>query len=88
MAKKKEEKKEQTFVLTSTKHTKVNFKSLDKKLMTAIIAGKDFWMTTTSQIQIKQETAPIPMNDGIDIVVSLHNPSETKKPTKKNKNGK
>lgn len=83
---KKTPKEEQSFVLTSKKNTKVNFKGVDKKIIDAIVAGKDFWITTISQIQIKQEKEPVPVNDGIDIQVSLIDPSEIKnKPTKKKK---
>lgn len=79
------QKKEQSFVLTSTKHTKVNFKEVDKTIINAIIAGKDFWITTTSQIQIKQKNKPIPIDDGIDIQVSLLSPAEIKNKTAKKK---
>lgn len=82
---KKAPKGEQSFVLTSTKHTKVNFKEVDKKIIDVIVAGKDFWITTTSQIQIKQENEPVPVNDGIDISVSLLNPAEIKKENKPKK---
>lgn len=80
-------KEPQTFILSSVRHTKVNFKSLDKKILDAIIAGKDFWITSKSQVQIKQENEPVPVNDAIELFVSLKQPVK-EKPIKQSKKKK
>lgn len=72
------EKKEQSFVLTSTRHTHVSFKTVPLKLRLKALIGGNIWVTTIAQIQIKQETEPIPVTDGIEIFINAKKPQNEK----------
>lgn len=69
---------EQAFVLTSTKHTLISFKDVPFKTKLKILFGGNVWITTKSQIQIKQDTEPVPVNDGIELFINTNNPKDGK----------
>ena len=69
---------EQSFVLTSTKHTLISFKDVPLKTKLKILFGGNVWITTKSQIQIKQDAEPVPVNDGIELFINTNKPQDGK----------
>lgn len=69
-----ETEKPQTFILTSTRHTKVSFKKVPLKQRLKILIGGNIWITTKAQVQIKQDMEPIPVNDGIELFINSNEP--------------
>lgn len=67
-----EETKEPGFVLTSTRTTPVSFKKIPLKTRFNILFGGIVNITTKCQIAVKQETEPIPVNDGIEIFINTN----------------
>lgn len=66
----KEQTKETGFTITSTKTTPVSFKKIPLGVRFKILFGGIINITTKCQIAVKQETEPIPVNDGIEIFIN------------------
>lgn len=67
---------EKGFTLTSIKHTRTSFKDVPFKLRLKILLGGEVWITTKAEIAIKQDTPPIPVNDGIELLINTNKPSQ------------
>lgn len=72
------ENKEQGYNLTSTKHTEVSFDKIPFKLRLKAFFGGKLWITTRATIQIKQDIAPTPIDDSIEIFINSKTPNNGK----------
>ncbi len=70
------EEENKYWLITNTKNTLVDFKSLPLKLRIKILFGGKAWIMTKSQIAIKKvdDIEPIATDNGIEIAITANKP--------------